>query len=81
MDPDRVRALIAEGRTHLNFACSLYRKQMLAGNFDLHGHPATALSWKEGVIEALASDPRAYVVIADKCQYGLVTRSTTDRTK
>ena len=81
MDPDRVRAMVAEGRIHLNFVCSLYGKQVLAGRFDLHEHPATALSWKEGVIEALASDPLAHVVTADQCQYGLVTRSATDRTK
>ena len=44
MHPDQVMAMIAEGRTHLNFVCSLYRKQMLTGRFDLHEHPATALS-------------------------------------
>ena len=31
MDPNRVRAMVAEGRIHLNFICSFYRKQVLAG--------------------------------------------------
>ena len=53
---------------------------MAAGRFNLHEHPATALSWTEGLIEALASDPLAHVVTADHCQYGQVTRSATDRT-
>ena len=79
--PDRVKAMVAEGRTHLNFVCSLYRKQVLAGKLDLHEHPATALSWKEGIIEASGSDPLAHVVTADKCQYGLVAGFATDRTK
>ena len=70
--------MVAEGRIHLNFVCSLYKKQVLAGRFDLHGHPAITLSWKEGIIKALASDPFAHVVTADQCQYGLVTRSATD---
>ena len=41
---------------------------MLVGRFYLHGNPATALAWKEGIIEALASDPLAHVVTADQCQ-------------
>ena len=73
--------MVAEGRIHLNFVCSLYRKQGLAGIIYLRGHPATALFWKEGIIEALASDPLAHLVTADQCQYGLVTRPATDRTK
>ena len=81
MNPDRVRAMVAEGRIHLNFVCSLYRKQIPAGRIYLHEHPATALSWKEEVIEALASDPLAHVVTADQCQHGLATRSATDRTQ
>ena len=48
LDPDRIGAMIAEKRTHLNFVCSLYRKQMLAGRFDLHDIPATALSMERG---------------------------------
>ena len=30
MDSDQAQALIAEGRIHLNFVCSLYRRQMAA---------------------------------------------------
>ena len=41
----------------------------------MHEHPATALNWKEGAIEALARHPMSKVVIADQCRYGLVTTS------
>ena len=81
MNPDRVKELPAEGRVHLNFMASLYRRQIAKGTYDLHEHPATALSWKEDVIEALARHPLAKVVTADQCRYGLVTPSAEDPQK
>ena len=78
MDPEKVRAMIAEGRLHLNFMCSLHRRQVARGKCYLHEHPATALSWKEGPIEALMKDPYSHLVVADQCQYGLVTPSESD---
>ena len=81
MDPDRVREMLAEGRLHLNFMCSLYRRQITKGKYYLHEHPATALSWKEDVIEALARHPMSKVVSADQCRYGLVTPSEDDPTQ
>ena len=81
MNKDRVRTLIAEGRVHLNFVCSLYRRQVERSKFYLHEHPATALSWKEDVTDSFARYPLAHVVVGHQCQYGLVTPSAADKTK
>ena len=69
MDPDKVKALIAEGLVHLRFVCSLYRYQMSRGKFFLHEHPASALSWR--AIEKL---PLVHMITGDQCMYGLVTQ-------
>ena len=81
IDPDNVREMLAEGRLHLNFMCSLYRRQVAKGKYHLHELPAIALSWKEDVIEALARHPMSTNVIADQCRYGLVTPSENDPTQ
>ena len=81
MDKDKVRGLIAEGRKHLAFVISLYRKQLLQGGHFLHEHPASALSWKEPAMAALARDPLIHCVVADQCMYGLDTPSEKDRSK
>ena len=78
MDSEVVREKLAEGRAHLQFMCSLYRMQTDANRYYLHEHPATALSWKEDVIDALARRPETMVVTAHQCQYGLVTPSEED---
>ena len=57
MNPDKVKELLTKGRVHLNFVASLYKRQVAKGKHDVHEHPATALSWKEDVIEALARHP------------------------
>ena len=81
MDKERVRNLIAEGRRHLAFVTSLYRKQMLQGRHFLHEHPASALSWSEPGIAALARHPNVHCVVANQCQYGLTTPAEGDKTK
>ena len=68
MNPDVVREKLAEGGLHLQFVASLYRIQDADRRYDLHEHPATAMSWKEDVITALARRPNARLVIADQCQ-------------
>ena len=78
MDGDVVREKLEEGRLHLKFMCSLYRYQAKQGRYYLHEHPASALSWKEEEIDALASKPGSFVVVADQCMYGLVTPSQND---
>ena len=73
MPKEKVRELIAEGRKHLSFVTSLYRKQLQIGRHFLYEHPVSATSWKEPQIMALAKDPRVHCVVADQCQYGLTT--------
>ena len=54
MPKERADALIAEGRLHLRFVTSLYRKQLEGGRQFLHEHPAGALSWQdETMVELL----------------------------
>ena len=81
MDPQRVQKEMEEGRTHLRFMASLYRKQLLKGKLFLHEHPATATSWKEPEIEALLSHPSVMAVVAHQCMYGLTTKTTKDGPK
>ena len=80
-NPDKVKEQLAEGRVHLNFVASLYRRQIAKGKYDVHEHPATALSRKEDVIEALARHPLSHVVTADQCRHGLVTPPAEDPKK
>lgn len=81
MNPDVVRKKLAEGRLHLQCVASLHRIQDAEERYNLHEHPATAMSWKEDVITALARKPNARLVTADQCQYGLVTPSEDDPAK
>ena len=73
IDPEAVRQLLNDGRQHLRFACSLYRRQIARGKFFLHEHPASAMSWKEEEIDALSRLPYVHVVTADQCMYGSVS--------
>ena len=78
MDADVVRAKLAEGRLHLNFVCSLYRRQVARGKYFLHEQRATALSWNQDAITASERNPFTQVVTCDQCRYGLVTPSAED---
>ena len=73
MDKDKVEKAVAEGKLHLRFMASLYRKQIKKGKYFLHEHPATALSWKEPEISALLRHPTVHAVVAHQCMYGLTT--------
>ena len=73
-DPDAVRRAIREGRRHLNFMISLYQMQVDNGRHFLHEHPASAVSWKEPQMAALARRCGVHAVVADQCMYGLVTK-------
>ena len=78
MEPAKVQALIDDGRFHSNLMCSLYRRQVAKGICFLHEHPATALSWKEDQIDALARNPHCHVVVGDQGRYGLTSKSAAD---
>ena len=72
-DKEKVREAIAAGKRHLNFVMSLYRKQLAAGRHFLHEHPASALSWRDDGVRALARNPVVHCVVAHQCMYGLTT--------
>ena len=73
MCPERVKALMDEGRIHLEFIARLYRRQLANGKYFLHEQPATALSWDERCIMDLVARSDVELVVADQCQYGLTT--------
>ena len=73
MDPARVRAMLVEGRMHLEFMVSLYRLQLSAGRFFVHEHAATAVSWDERCITKILAHQDVHLVKADQCQFGLTT--------
>ena len=76
MDPQEVSRRIAEGRKHLNFMVSLYRKQLARGRHFLHEHPQTAASWAEVGIKSLSQSPYTHLVTADQCMFGRTTPTT-----
>ena len=76
MPKERVDQALAEGRVHLKFMASLYRRQIRRGKYFLHEHPSTALSWKEPEISDLMRLPYVHSVVAHQCMFGLVTPSS-----
>ena len=71
MHPDRVRAILAKARMHLNFVCSLYEEQICGGRFFIHEHPAGATSWEEPAVKRILKLPEVRVSRVDACQYGM----------
>ena len=71
MDPDRVRAILARARMHLNFVCSLYEEQVKGGRLFLHEHPAAATSWEEPAVRRVLKMQNVQVTRVDACQYGM----------
>ena len=47
MPPERVKAILREGRRHLHFVISLYKLQLDACRHFLHEHPHGASSWRD----------------------------------
>ena len=74
-----VDKMVSEGRAHLELMCNIYRRQMRAGRWLLHAHPATAVSWREECFNELTKDPSVQVVKADQCQYGLTSPAPAGR--
>ena len=81
MDPSRVAAMIAEGKSHLRFCAERYRKQVNASRHLLHEHPASAVSWREPYINASAEDHKVFTALCDQCQFGLMTNSADGSSK
>ena len=45
MAPEKVQQMLGEGRRHLHFVLSLYKRQLDGGRRFLHEHPESATSW------------------------------------
>ena len=73
MDPVEYLKMKEEGRRHLGFACKMYKRQIDAGNYFIHEHPAGASSWNEPNIKQLRNMPGVYCIRADQCAFGLMT--------
>ena len=69
-DPKVVEKEKAKADEHLRFVCSLYMKQIKAGRYFLHEHPAQASSWQMDCIKEVMKHPTVDFAIMDQCQYG-----------
>ena len=78
MPIEKVQEAIAEGVRHLNFCCSIYRRQLARGKHFVHEHPARALSWSHPQIQSIVRMTGINLVVADQCMYGLTTLSQVD---
>lgn len=63
-----------EGEQHLEFCAEQYEAQMDRGGFFLHVHPSTARSWKRPCIGRTAARDDVFLVKADLCRYGLMSK-------
>ena len=69
-DPRVVEQEHVAAMVHIEFMCELYRAQIDAGRYFLHGHPATAASWREEPIEDILAHEDVECVVGNRCQYG-----------
>ena len=72
-DPNIVAREKAAGRMHLAWVCKMYLKQIQAGRFFLHEHPANATSWSEACVREVLSKVGVSRITADQCQLGQET--------
>ena len=73
MSPEKVAAMMKEGRMHLHFVLSLYKVQLDSGRHFLHEHPSGASSWKDPWTQRLLQHPKVHTATSDQCMYGLTT--------
>ena len=70
-DPDAYEKMREKGKHHLKTATDFYWRQLRAGRFFLHEHPAGADSWKEDCIVNLQNEPGVYTVEGPMCCYDM----------
>ena len=70
-----------EAISQLRFCFKLYRKQIAAGRYFLHEHPASASSWELHEVQELMQDPNVFEVVAHMCALGMTTRMPGDPEK
>ena len=69
MTTQDVEKKIAEGLTHMEFVCKLYRHQLRHGGYFLHEHPRGALSWKIKPVQDLLKRRDVHVAHCDQCEF------------
>ena len=70
-----------EAISQLRFCFKLYRKQIAAGRYFLHEHPASASSWELHEVQELMQDPNVFQVVAHMCALGMTTKMPSDPQK
>jgi len=73
MGPERVAAVLREGRNHLRFAMACARHQLSRNRRFVFEHPTGASSWKDPEVLEIAADPTVTKVTFDQCMFGLLT--------
>ena len=73
-NPEEFEARLRKAEKHIEFAVKMYRIQLREGRYFVHEHPAGATSWRMEVIKKLWGEEGVRAVIADQCEYGLISR-------
>ena len=73
-NPEEFEARLKKAERHIEFVTRLYRMQLEGGRYFIHEHPLTASSWKMPCIRRLWDEVGVRAVVADQCEYGLVSR-------
>jgi hypothetical protein len=58
-----------EGEPRVRICMEAYMRQLKAGRHFLHEHPAGSASWDMPEVQALANDPRVFVVQGPMCRW------------
>ena len=61
----------AQGRRLVHVAIDAYRRQIDAGRYSLHEHPAYATSWEDSKLQRLVNTPGFYLVQGPMCRWGI----------
>ena len=59
-------------KEHIRFVVKLYKRQVEAGRWFLHEHPAGATSWQMAEVVKLSKELGVIINVADQCMYGLI---------
>ena len=68
MCPQKVDAMLTEGRMHLHFVMSLYNIQLDSCRNVLHEHPSGASSWRDPWALRILRHPRVHAANDDQCE-------------
>ena len=70
---------MSEARSHLKFACRIYKLQDEAGRAFVHEHPRKARSWEEPEIKQLLEVKGVVRVDLDMCRFNLRSTDALDK--